>query len=113
MSEIKVSFALFYWCWGIGTFVSPGKSINTKHVGLRVVYRYNWDHDKKTALQLRLKVEQSVSIDNENKRLTEKLKSFEETNRMLEDEIGDQNMKKKMVDEELKKLKEKYDTLQT
>ena len=32
---------------------------------------------------------------------------------MLEDEIGDQNMKKKMVDEELKKLKEKYDTLQT
>ena len=60
-----------------------------------------------------MKVEQSVSIDNENKRLTEKLKSFEETNRMLEDEIGDQNMKKKMVDEELKKLKEKYDTLQT
>ena len=41
------------------------------------------------------------------------MKSYEETNKLIEEEIGEQSKKRKMLEEELKKTKDKYDVLQT
>jgi DNA repair exonuclease SbcCD ATPase subunit len=62
---------------------------------------------------LQLKVEQSISLENENKRLNEKLKSEKDTQKMIEEEITEQSKRRKSAEEDLKKIKEKYDELQT
>lgn len=52
-------------------------------------------------------------MESEFKRQTDKLNSIEEASKIIEDELSAQSRKKKEVEEELRKTKEKFDIFQT
>lgn len=63
--------------------------------------------------ELQLKVEQASLNESEFRRQTEKFRNLEEANKIIEDELNTQIRKKKDLEEELKKTKEKFDIFQT
>ena len=63
--------------------------------------------------ELQLKVEQAAFMESDFKRQTEKLSSTEEASKMIEDQLSAQSRKKKELEEELRKTKEKFDIFQT
>jgi uncharacterized protein (DUF4213/DUF364 family) len=60
-----------------------------------------------------LKVEQANLNESEFKRQAEKFRNLEDANKLIEDELNSQIKKKKEVEDELKKTKEKFDIFQT
>ena len=62
---------------------------------------------------MQLKVEQGAFLESDFKRQTEKMKSLEEANKLIEDELGAQSRKKKELEEDLKRTREKFDIFQT
>lgn len=63
--------------------------------------------------ELQLKVEQASLNESEFRRQTEKFRNLEEANKLIEDELNAQIRKKKDLEEELRKTKEKFDIFQT
>lgn len=47
--------------------------------------------------ELQLKVEQATTLENENKRFSDKIKSYEEANKIIEEEMLEQSKKRKLL----------------
>ena len=62
---------------------------------------------------MQLKVEQASLNESEFRRHTEKFRNLEEANKLIEEELNAQIRKKKDLEEELRKIKEKFDIFQT
>ena len=52
-------------------------------------------------------------MESDYRRQTDKLNSIEEASKIIEDQLSAQSRKKKEVEEELRKTKEKFDIFQT
>jgi hypothetical protein len=63
--------------------------------------------------ELQLKVEQASLMEGEFRRQADKFRNLEEANKLIEDELAAQSKRKKELEEELKKTKEKFDIFQT
>lgn len=63
--------------------------------------------------ELQLKVEQASLMEGEFRRQADKFRNLEEANKLIEDELAAQSKRKKELEEELRKTKEKFDIFQT
>lgn len=69
-------------------------------------------HEKRIG-QLLLKVEQSSTCEIENKRLKDKLHTYEDTNKIIQDQLQGQVAKRKDLEDQVRKLKERIQGLET